>query len=130
MDGFKSRPPYSESPGQDPNICASLVVATFCGYCAIVTTHDEVNRPTDEVLSRATQWVAGRYGYPQGTVVEIEPNGSDWEGSTEDGYHSAFDVTLVMETPKGRVWERVEGEDMQSLWLAVVRGDGRDGNKR
>lgn len=73
-------------------------------------------------LEAVTKWARAN-GYDGATVTAVEPYGTDWDGDTEGGFYSSFTVsvrTVNLDGTKGYI--RVEGELLNSLWDAVVRG--------
>lgn len=56
------------------------------------------------------------------SVVSVRGEGSDWAGDTEGGFFSVFTVSITY-TSRGSArtqYLTVEGQDMESLWNAVV----------
>jgi hypothetical protein len=55
-------------------------------------------------------------------VVSVSGYGTDWDGDTEGGFYSSFGVTVGYRDIDGLTCSRsVQGEDMESLWMRVVR---------
>lgn len=74
---------------------------------------------TDEFNGRVLAWVQQRY--PAVAIVSVRGSGSDWAGDTEGGFYSRFDVSIRWANAQGQVdWMDVNGEDMDSLWRALV----------
>lgn len=62
-------------------------------------------------------------GEPGAVVRSVSSYGTDWAGSTMDGFTSQFEVAVDYTTPDGQRKEKlVAGEEMASLWEAVVGG--------
>lgn len=69
------------------------------------------------------KWLQGDYEGREVRLTRMETLGiDDWAGNTIDGFHSEFGVTLYYEVDGERKFQAVEGEDMASLWMAVVGG--------
>jgi hypothetical protein len=101
-DGFKSRPPYCKVAGQGPDFRPDLVVTTFCGYGAVVTTNDEAERPTAEVLAEpllCAICIANR-GPGQARIAKTILAGIAvcLDSDDEDGTGSHFDAVWRMLT--------------------------------
>ena len=65
-------------------------------------------------------------GHPNAASVQsVIASGSDWYGSTDDGFHPEFsvDIRWTDGSGKGR-YEDVNGELLASLWMWVVTQGG------
>jgi hypothetical protein len=59
-------------------------------------------------------------------VMAVQPFGNDYAGSTEDGFHSTFNVRVGYRTTdptRPTLYLDVEGSDLESLWRHVVGGE-------
>jgi hypothetical protein len=76
---------------------------------------------TDQIiLTRATAWFR-RKTDPTATITRIDGSGSDWAGSTEDGFHSTFDVTITFVRANGTYGSAyIQGAELAELWTAIV----------
>ena len=63
-----------------------------------------------------TDWLISQKYVGPFENLKVEPYGTDWEGDTETGFRSIFNVTVSW---AGGLIE-VEGEELASLWRAVV----------
>lgn len=65
-------------------------------------------------------WVQKRF--PNATqITAVRPWGYDWAGDTEGGFYDAFSVSITYRIEDGSTtWWDVKGDDMESLWQAVV----------
>lgn len=55
-------------------------------------------------------------------VVAVVSDSSDWDGDTEGGFYSTFAVEVRYLDADGRkTYVHLQGEEMESLWLWVVR---------
>ena len=78
---------------------------------------------SDRFKAVVLDWLKGDACYRDAvSVVAVTGNGSDWNGSTEEGFYSSFGVDIQFIDDQGRRNEiGVRGEDMQELWMHVVR---------
>jgi len=76
--------------------------------------------PEMAVKALALEWLKS-IGVPATTVKSVSGYGTDWEGSTDEGFRSAFsvDITYATEAADFNFLE-VEGEQMASLWQFVL----------
>lgn len=68
----------------------------------------------DIVRAAATEFLRG-LGRGVGTVTRIDGYGSDWNGDTLGGFHSAFEVTF-----HGDGYETLAGEDLGDFWKFLM----------
>ena len=55
-------------------------------------------------------------------VTSVESYGTDWDGDTEGGFYSKFEVTIRGQRENGQsFWNDYQGEDLMSLWKWTVR---------
>ncbi len=74
-------------------------------------------------LARALEWVQNDRD-PRATEVRaVVPYGTDWDGDTECGFYSHFDVEIHYSRGDEKKSLGVEGEDMASLWEWMVSRD-------
>lgn len=70
---------------------------------------------------RVLAWLRTRDGYQSAdSIVAVEPQGSDWNGDTEQGFYSSFSVDITFMMGGHQFYSNVEGKDMENLWKAVV----------
>ena len=78
--------------------------------------------PPAEFLNAVSRWLDSE-GHRGARATSVHSYGTDWAGGTESGFYSTFDVTVRMVYPDGNPGVlHVEGEAMNSLWDAVIRG--------
>jgi len=75
-----------------------------------------------DFLACVDEWICSK-GIDVLNVKRVVPFGTDWGGDSENGFYSTFSVTVEYVTRDGSEgsWQAV-GEDMESLWLFVVKG--------
>lgn len=73
-----------------------------------------------QVNERFLKWIKDNQDPDATEFVSAETYGSDWDGDTEGGFYSTFEVTLKWLSGQERKSHFVTGEDMESLWKAVV----------
>lgn len=61
-----------------------------------------------------------REGSSNPREIDVQAWGSDWGGSTEEGFHSEFRVNVSWVDDTGSHYVEYEGEAMGRLWMAVV----------
>jgi hypothetical protein len=74
-----------------------------------------------DFLAAVLDWV--KHKDPQADrITEVSAYGTDWAGSTDAGFYDDFEVTITyMRVDGSQVWWReIRGEDMASLWQAVI----------
>jgi hypothetical protein len=72
-------------------------------------------------LDAVTAWLRGNIERDDVTAASASPYGSDWNGDTEGGFYSSFELTIRWTDEQGREgWTDVDGDDMDSLWRFVV----------
>lgn len=77
-----------------------------------------------ELLRRALAWVKAEEDPDAAEVTSLTGRGSDWNGDTEDGFYSTFAVDVHYVKADGRKSVlSPEGEQMESLWHAIVSVD-------
>jgi hypothetical protein len=76
----------------------------------------------DAVAAIILAWVQQHHDPAAAKVTRVQHSGSDWAGDTEHGFYSQFGVEVSYQRADGSTgFLDVEGEDMGSLWEAVVR---------
>lgn len=56
-------------------------------------------------------------------IVEVHGRGTDWSGSTEQGFYATFAVDVTWaHTDSSRTSRTFEGENMARLWDWIVKG--------
>jgi hypothetical protein len=71
---------------------------------------------------RVAAWLESQ-GYPGATDIDVRPHGTDWAGGTESGFYSTFAVDIYFQWGGKLVISGAEGEEMESLWKAIVIDD-------
>jgi len=71
--------------------------------------------------SAVLHWLQAN-GHPDAQRVStVEGSGTDWYGDTENGWSARFTVTIKWhDDADAPHFDEIEGEEMASLWNAVV----------
>lgn len=75
---------------------------------------------TGPVEQLAADWLRSTKRVEVDEVHSVSAYGSDWAGSTEDGFHAQCSVTIVYVSEGRTHYHEVDGEDFPSLWQHVV----------
>jgi len=73
---------------------------------------------SEKFLALVSEWYA-----PNVNITEVSPRGTDWGGSTEVGFHASFcvDVEGVNKETGAKIYDTIEGDNMEALWLHIMR---------
>lgn len=74
-------------------------------------------------LARALEWVKKERDPLATEVRALIPYGTDWDGDTEGGFYSSFDIEIHYSLSDEKKSLGVNGEDMASLWEWMVSRD-------
>lgn len=68
-------------------------------------------------------WLQTEAGYPDAAqVVSISGRGTDWAGSTEDGYYDTFSANIDwLDRQGGKHYDEIAGDRMEKLWDWVMK---------
>lgn len=67
-------------------------------------------------------WLTTTGGRPDAReVTEVVADGSEWAGSTEQGFHDSFEIYLSwLDADDVKRTDTVSGAELESLWRSVV----------